>query len=143
MWATHLRILGFCATRQDTGTRETRKPGKHQARETARVAGSEAHQSPLPVIISTFLLFCIVYNVSGVSGVIRRCLLVVVQIHHDVLDLCSTNPSRSPGPCGAAASHCGVVFFLMSFCPRNFSFSFRIFTQILFPLFVFDFCKYM
>ena len=42
---THLGILGYCATRQDTGNRETRKPGKHQARETARLAGSQAHHS--------------------------------------------------------------------------------------------------
>ena len=34
--ATHLGILGFCAPRQDTATPETRKPGKHQARECVR-----------------------------------------------------------------------------------------------------------
>ena len=131
----HLGILGFCATRLDTGNPETRRHGNPENTRQGRRQEWQVPKLSSPASFSGnhfhFTVSCTAYQAYPCSfaGVfcsrqfITKFLIFVPSIHHEVLDHAEL------------MLHIAESVFLLVFCSQNFSLSFQTFAQILFPLF--------
>ena len=128
------RILCNTSRHWDSGNTEAKETPNKKDGKSGKFRNSSV---PLAVIISTFL-----YRFRHINRIRRQSPVCLVK----------SNPSwnywssfhQSITKSWTMRSCCFTLrsrFFLMSFCSPNFSFNFRTFAQIVFPLFVFDFLQ--